>query len=122
MTALSYRLSKEIADLVAADGVAREADDLNGSGTRHMLFRNEHGFAQSCLVEDWVSVQADLAAKEQARQKRAQAQAALRASLVPIVGKRAGQWSVAEMRDLLAVVLDALGLLDDDQAVRLPEE
>jgi hypothetical protein len=115
MSEQGYRLSKDIADQVVADGVAREADDLNGSGTRHMLFRNAHGIAQSCLVEDWPAVAADLAAAEQARQKRAQAKAALRQALAPIAGKRAGQWSVAEMRDLLAVVLDVLGLLDDDQ-------
>ncbi len=104
MSDFSYRLSKDIADLVEADGIPREADDLNDSGTRHMLYRDGE-IVHSCLIEEWASVEADLAIKEQARQKREQMRADLRSALAPLKGKRPPQWGIADLRALLAVLL-----------------
>jgi hypothetical protein len=130
---MSLIRDRSIHTAVERDGLPRVAayDD----GIDRVLFLDGE-IVRSVEASAWIDVlptdptpaesAAAIAARETERQakrdKVAQAKAALRASLVPIVGKRAGQWSVAEVRDLLAVVLDALGLLDDDQAVRLPGE
>jgi hypothetical protein len=103
-----------LSELVETDGVPREATADDGS--QHMLFRDGH-LIRSCLLADWPAEQAALAAKEAQRTKRAATQATLRAALTPIAGKKPQQWSVAELRDLVAVLLDQAGMLDADGAV-----
>lgn len=99
---------------VEVDGLPREAgyDD----GLVRMLYR-DGAVARSCLLADWPAEQAALAARDAERQQRTAARAALRAALTPIRGKQPAQWSLPELRDLVAVLLDQAGLLDSDGAV-----
>lgn len=110
-------LPENIYAAVAADGIPREATDIAGSGTKHMIFLNEIGAVESCPIAAWPAEEAALALRKAERQQKEAALAALRAALTPIRGKGAAQWSVAEMRDLLAILLDQAGLLDADGGV-----
>jgi hypothetical protein len=108
-------LPQSIADLVAADGVARQAtaDD----GTTHMLFR-DGPLVRSCLVADWPAEQLVLAAHEQARQEAL----ALRQRVLTIaqsaVGTQIDLLTAVQVRALIAVLLWKGGALDKAGVVK----
>jgi hypothetical protein len=104
-------LPEDIYAAVAADGIPREATDIAGSGTKHMIFLNEIGAVESCPIADWSAREAALASRTAERQQKEATRQTLHAALTPIQGKDKGQWSLPEVRDLLAILLDQAGLL-----------
>jgi hypothetical protein len=108
-------LPQSIADLVAQDGIARQAtaDD----STVHMLFRDGL-VVRSCLLADWPAEQLVLAAHEQERTDAA----ALRTQVLTVaqsaVGVAADQLTAVQLRALFMVVLWKAGALNKNGIVQ----
>jgi hypothetical protein len=108
-------LPQSIADLVAQDGVARQA--TANDNTVHMLFR-DGTLVRSCLIQDWPAEQLVLATHEQERQDAT----ALRAQVITIaqtaVGTRVDLLTAVQVRALIAVLLWKGGALDKSGVVQ----
>lgn len=104
-----------LADLVAADGVPRQAEADDGSV--HMLYR-DGAVVRSCRIQDWPQAQVELAQHEQ---ERADA-AALRTRVLSLaqgaVGTRADELTAVQLRALYAIVLWKEGALDKNGIVQ----
>lgn len=113
-----YRLLDDVTDLVRADGQPRTTRgvDQDGAESRHMVFRDGDA-VRSCLIEDWPAEQQALAAREAARTKRAALKQGLRAAAAAHAGKRADALTLPELRDLVALLLEQAGMLDEDGQV-----
>lgn len=126
-------LPQSIADLVALDGLPRQAtaDD----GTRHVLYwQSPH--VRSILAADWPpplpsdptpeQSTAAIAARQQAEQQAQQDAAALRQQILTLsqsaVGARVDQLTAGQVRALIAILLHKEGALDKSGVVRAPGE
>jgi hypothetical protein len=107
-------LSQAIADQVAIDQQPRQATADDGSV--HMLFL-DGGVVRSVLLNDWPAEQLALAARDAVRIKRQALRVALRSAAQAHAGKRAGQLTLPELRDLVLILLEERGLLDEDGKV-----
>lgn len=109
-------------DAVEADGKPREArylttyDDGTTGETQHMLYRDGE-VVRSVALTDWPAEQAALAARDAARAKRLALQASLRTAAQAHRGKDARALTLPELRDLVLILLEERGLLDDDGRV-----
>ncbi len=108
-------LPQSIADLVAADGVARQAtaDD----NTEHMLFR-DGALVRSCLLADWPAEQLVLAAHEQERQDATALKTRVLTIAQSAVGVAADQLTAVQLRALFLITLWKEDALDKNGAVR----
>lgn len=109
------KLPQAIADLVAADGLARQATADDGSV--HMLFW-DGAKVRSVPLADWPAEQARLSTQATTQAKRAHLQQQIRVAAQAHIGKRPQQLTLLEVRDLLAVLLERAGLIDDDGAIQ----
>lgn len=108
------KLPQAIADLVAADQQPREATADDGS--EHMLFWD--GKVRSVPVEQWSAMQQELAEKEAATARAAQRKATVKAKAAAHAGKKVDQLSLPELREVVAVLLEERGALDDELRVK----
>lgn len=137
---VAYRpLERETARVVAEDGLPRVAryvevfdDDTTGAEVEHVLYMDPAApLPQSMAATDWLATRGPLpagptpqqitqalAARDAERAKIEQTKAGIRVALAPMKGKKPAQWTLPEIRDLLAVLLDQAGFLDSDGGVR----
>lgn len=106
---------QSIADLVAQDGVARQATADDGG--IHMLFR-DGALVRSCLVADWPAEQLVLAAHEQERLDAAALRTRVLAVAQSAVGVAADQLTAVQLRALFMIVLWRSGALDKNGVVQ----
>lgn len=108
------KLDQAIADQVAADGLARQATADDGS--KHMLFWDGTK-VRSVRLADWPAEQIKLAAQGATQTKRAALRTQLRTAAQAHVGKSPQQLTLPELRDLVALLLEQAGLLDEDGGI-----
>lgn len=109
------KLSQDIADLVATDHQPRQATADDGS--EHMLFWDA-GKVRSCLLTDWPTEQAALAAKEVERQAATQLRQAIRDRLQGLAGKKVDDLLVGDLKTLLLYIVWREGGIDRDLKVK----
>ena len=108
-------LSQAIADQVAADGMPRRATADDGS--EHMLFL-DGARVRSCLLADWPTQQAALAAKEAERQSAAQLKQQIRTRLDSLAGKKVDDLLVGELKTLLLYLIHREGGVSKDLTIK----
>lgn len=108
-------LPQDIADQVAADGIARQvtADD----GTQHMLYR-DGDIVRSAALADWPAAQVELAQHDQDRADAAALRARVRTTAQSAVGVAFDQLTAAQLRALFGLLLFREGALDKNGVVR----
>ena len=101
----------QLSNAVLSDGQPRQAtaDD----GTEHMLFRDGE-VVRSVLLADWPAEQTAQAARDAARAKRIALRQSISDAAQAHAGKRANGLTLPELRDLVLVLLEERGMLDDD--------
>lgn len=131
---MSYRLDYAIAQAVERDGLPRQAMDLNGSGTTHVLYR-ENGLAHSMLADVWLAqrgalpadptpaeIAAALAAQQQQDQQARTDAAQLRQQVLTLANSAAGvrvdALTAPQVRALVSLLLWQAGALNKDGTVR----
>lgn len=109
-----YRLLEDVADLVQPREV--QAIDQDGQTSIHMAFRDGDA-VRTVARADWPAEQFTLAARDAARAKRLALRVSLRTAAATHRGKDARALTLPELRDLVLVLLEERGLLDDDGRV-----
>ena len=130
----SYRLDYAIARAVERDGLPRQAVDLNGSGTTHVLYRDGR-LVRSMLAADWLAqrgplptdptqaqIDAAILARQQATQQALADAAQLRQQVLTIaqsaVGVRVDGLTTRQLQAVLAILLRKEGALNPDLTIR----
>lgn len=108
-------IPQSIADLVEADGVAREA--IADDRTVHMLYR-DGTIVRSVLLADWPAAQIELAAHDQERADAAALRQRVRTLAQSAVGVAIDQLTAGQVRALFAILLYREGALDKNGIVR----
>lgn len=107
-------LDYTIHEAVERDGQPRVGD--YDDGTQQMLFK-DGDLVRSVELAAWPAEQQALAQRESARTKRSALRASLRTAAAAHRGKDARALTLPELRDLVLVLLEERGLLDDDGRV-----
>lgn len=122
-------LNSDLHYAVERDGLPRVAD--YDDGTQQVLYF-DRGQVRSMLADEWLvqrgplpvePTPAESAAAERARAQQAEAARARREALrgqlrAAVAGKRVAQMTLPELRDLVGVLAEMAGLLDEDGVVR----